>query len=139
MQEPENKSPAIPVSPQPAVKYQPVKFVHEKGSRFRTYHAAGVWGVVNAESEIHLSFFTEYPRLATGVIHQVNPADGTYTGESQMEGATDPNYYVVVRDFQCSIVMSVESAIRVRGVLDAFIKLAEKSLADRKARAEQRK
>ena len=139
MQESEHKSPAIPASPQPAVKFQPVRFVHEKGSQFRTYHAAGVWGVVNAESEIHLNFFTEYPRLATGAIHQVNPTDGSYTGDFQTEGITDPNYYVVVRDFQCGIVMSVESAIRVRGVLDGFIKMAQQFLADRKARAEQKK
>ena len=139
MNEPENNSPASSASPQPAFKFQPVKFVHEKGSQFRTYHAAGVWGVANAESEIHLNFYTEYPRLATGVINEVNPADGTYTGEFQMEGVTDPNYYVVVRDFQCGIVMSIESAIRVRAVLDGFIKTAQKMLADRKAPAEQKK
>jgi hypothetical protein len=56
-----------------------------------------------------------------------------------MEGVTDPNYYVVVRDFQCGIVMSIESAIRVRAVLDGFIKTAQKMLADRKAPAEQKK
>jgi hypothetical protein len=139
MNEPQDKSPAASASPQPAVTFQPVKFVHEKGSQFRTYHAAGVWGVVNAESEIHLNFYTEYPRLATGIINEVNPADGTYTGKFQMEGVTDPNYYVVVRDFQCGVVMSMESATRVRAVLDSFINAAQKMLADRKASAEEKK
>jgi hypothetical protein len=139
MTEPQDKSPSIPTSPEPKKKFQTVKYVHEKGPEFRTYHVDGTWGAVNSESQIHLTFFTEYPRLATGVIHQVNPENGFYTGEFQLQGVPDPDYFVVVRDFQCSIALSIASAERLHSLLGSFIEIAKKELADQKARAEQRK
>lgn len=140
MIDPENKSPAIPVSPQPVTKFQPVKFVHEKSPQFRTYHTDGAWGVVNALGDIHLSFFTEHPRLAAGVINKVNPENGIYTGEHEMVGDTDPNYFITVRDFQCSVVLSIQTAERIHTLLGNFIGIAKKSVADfSKAKAEQKK
>ena len=139
MNAPENKVPAIPASPQPAGKFLPVKFVHEKGQQFRTYHADGGWGVVNALGDIHLNFFTEYPRLAAGVINQVNPVDGIYTGKFEMLGDTDPDYFITIREFQCSVVLSISTAERVHSLLGSFIEIAKKSVADQKARGEQKK
>jgi hypothetical protein len=139
MTEPQAKSPSVPVSSQPAVKFQPVRFVHTRSPQFRTYHADGTWGVVNAQGDIHLSFFVEHPRLVTGVVHQVNPENGTYTGEFQMEGSPDPVYNVVDRDFQCSVVFSVASAERLRSLLDSYIDTARKHIAGQKALSEQKK
>src|ERR1017187_7087568 len=124
MNEAENKSPENPASPQPAMKFQPVRFVHEKGPQFRTYHADGAWGALNAQNEIYVNFFAEYPRLATGVINQVRSEEHTYTGKFQLLGDTDPDHFVVIRDFQCSVVLSIENAVRIRGLLDSFIQIA---------------
>jgi hypothetical protein len=139
METPENKLAEIPAAPQPPVKFQPVKFVHERSPQFTTYHADGGWGVVSGDGDIHLNFFSEYPKLATGVIHQVYPESGVYTGEYKMQGFPDPDYHVVMREFQCSVVLSVETAERLRGLIDSFIKIAKKQLDDQKARMEQKK
>jgi len=139
MNEPENKSPAIPASPQAAAKFLPVKFVHEKGPQFRTYHVDGQWGVIDSQNQIHLNFFTEFPKFATGVVHQVNQVDGNYTGEFNMQGIPDPDYNVIIRDFQCGIVLSVATAERFRGLLDTYIQMVNKNIADQKGRQEQKK
>jgi len=139
METPENKIVPIPASPAPAMKFQPVKFVHEKCPQFRTYHADGTWGTVSGESNIHLNFYTEYPKMVTGVIHQVNPDNGNYVGEGKLQGFPDPDYHVVIRDFQCDIVLSIASAERVQTLLNSFIPIAKKQLADQKARSEQKK
>jgi hypothetical protein len=138
MNAPENKAPAIPAKSESAVKFQDVKFIHNRSPDFRTYHADGSWAVLNGQNAIHLNFFSEYPQIAAGVVNQVNPLDGKYTGEFELQGL-EKNCNAVIREFQCSVVLSVESAGRLYSLLKTFIDLADKNAADQKARAEQNK
>lgn len=102
---------------------RPVKFVHQKAASFRTYHADGTWGVISAMGNFHMQFYVECPKSADAVINPVK-ADGSFTGESQMIGAgeNDPDYYIVTRDFQCNVVLSVLGAVNLREQLDVFIR-----------------
>lgn len=134
MSEPEKKSPAIQQS---ATKFQPVKFLHERSPRFTTYHSDGQWGVVNADNEIHLNFFSEYPRLASGVINKVDSTTGRYSGEHEMLGASDPNYFITIREFQCSVVFSIVVAERLHTILGHLIEAAKKQREEQRSRGQK--
>jgi hypothetical protein len=49
---------------------------------------------------------------ASWVIHPINP-DGTPTGEQKMNFIDDPDYFHVIRDFQCGVVLSLPAAIQL--------------------------
>ncbi len=105
----------------------PVKFIHEKGPQYRIYHADAVWGTTNGQSNIQLEFYLEHPPIPTVVIQPVNP-DGTFTGEQKLEQIQDGEHFVVIRDFQAGIVLSLQSALQVQAVLGNFINLAREQL-----------
>jgi hypothetical protein len=123
------EKPSSPGEVVPQPKVRPVKFTHEKGTQFRTYHADGMWGVVNAQGNLNMHFYVEFPRLADAAISPVNP-DGSFTGELKLLGAgeSDPTYYLVTRDFQCNVVLSLASAISTRDQLNFFIDSAQAHL-----------
>lgn len=112
--------PSNPSAPAAPIPVKPVKIIHEKGAQYRVYHADGAWGVISHHGNLQIDFCVERPPTPTGVIQQVHP-DGNPTGEQKMEGLGDPNYFHVVRDFQCGIVLSFAAAVQVRSVLDNYI------------------
>jgi hypothetical protein len=113
-----------PVSEQPAHGPLPVKFIHEKGPQYRIYHADAAWGTANGQSNIQLEFYLEHPPIPTVVIQPVKP-DGTFTGEQKLEPIQDAEHFVVIRDFQVGIVLSLQSALQVQAVLGSFIELVK--------------
>ncbi len=135
---PENKAPIGPTAPQQAVKFRTVKFIHEKSPQFTTYHADGSWGAINADSEIYINFFAEFPQPSKGVISDVIPETGVYTGRHEFFPPDDPNYQVVIRDFQCSVAMSIKVAERLHALLTGFIKMAKDQAADQQARLQKK-
>ena len=106
----------------------PVKFIHEKSQQYRTCHADAVWGTINGLSNIQLEFYLERPPIPSAVVQPVNP-DGTYTSEQKLEPIQDAGHFIVVRDFQVGVVLSLQSAIQVHTVLGNFIELAKQQLS----------
>ena len=106
---------------------KPVKFVHEKDPQYRTYHADGAWGTINSFGNLQIEFCVERPPTPNAVIQPVKP-DGNFTGEQTLEGLDDPDNFVVVRDFQCGIVLSIAAAVQVQSVLDSFIKTSKQQM-----------
>ena len=102
----------------------PVKFIHEKGPQYRTYHADAAWAAVNGQANIQLEFYLEHPPFPTVVVQPVN-TDATYTGEMKIEGLEDKEHFVVIRDFQVGVVLSLQSAIQLQTVLGKFIDMAK--------------
>jgi hypothetical protein len=108
---------------------KPVKFIHRRGDLVPTYFADGGWGTLNYYSLIRVSLFTENPQMATAAIQPVNP-DGSAKGEQIHEGVNDDKYYIINRDFQCNITLTVPAAIQVYQMLGNFIKLAQVQMKD---------
>jgi hypothetical protein len=108
---------------------RPVKFIHQKAPGFRDYHADGAWTVHSGHGLAHVHFFVEHPRLAEAVISQVTSDGKLFTGQNEVFGAgeSDPNHFVVTRDVQCNVVMSLAAARFLREQLDNFIKANEPS------------
>jgi hypothetical protein len=98
-----------------------VKITHEKGAQYRVYHADGAWGVISHHGNVQLDFCVERPPTPSGVIQPVHP-DGNPTGEQKFLGLGDENYFNMVREFQCGIILSFAAAVQVRSVLDNYIK-----------------
>jgi hypothetical protein len=117
-------------------KYLPVKFVHEKNPQFKTYHADGTWGMVNSLGEIQLNFYTEFPTIVTGSIHEVNPQTGLYTGKMEMQGL-DESKNLITRDFQCCVVVSLSVAEQIQKSLGVFIENAKTTVAEMAALIER--
>jgi hypothetical protein len=109
------------------LQLKPVKFIHEKGAQYRVYHADGAWGVINNFGNVQIDFCVERPPMPSAVIHPVKQ-DGNYTGEQTMEGIEDKNHFVVVRDFQCGVVLSFAAAVQVHSVLEVFIKSSKQQM-----------
>ena len=122
-------------------KYLPVKFIHEKSPQFRTYHVDGTWWMVNSLGEIQLNFYTEFPTVAAGSIHEVDPQTGLYTGKLEMQGL-ESGKNLITRDFQCCVVLSIPIAEQMHKTLGSFIENAKKTVAEMaalKERAEKNK
>lgn len=125
-------TPAVPVPP------KTVKFIHKQGDRLPTYHADGAWGVSNQHGNIRISFYTENIPVPTAAIHPVHP-DGSPTGEQELEGIIDPKYFLMIRDFQCNVVLSITSAVQVHQMLGNFIRLTQENMAVQMKEAAEKK
>lgn len=112
------------------VPVKPVKFIHREGSQLPTYHADGAWGALNQHGLIRIGFYAENPPTPTTVIQDVNP-DGSARGEQKQIGADDPEYFVLVRDFQCNVVLPLTGAIQVYQMLGSFIKISQEQMKER--------
>jgi hypothetical protein len=106
---------------------KPVKFVHQKCAQYRIFHADGGWGVINGFGNVQIDFCVEHPSMPTAVIHPVKP-DGNYTGEQVMKGLDDQDHYVVIREFQFGVVLSLAAAMQIHSVLDSFIKTSKQQV-----------
>jgi hypothetical protein len=115
-----------PSSKAAADSYLPVKFIHEKNPQFRTYHADGVWPMVSGCAEVNINFYAESPRIASGSTHEVDPKTGLYTGKFELQWGSDPQYHIVMRDFQCCLVLPIIVAERLLGLLPNIIESAKK-------------
>lgn len=131
---PDQTIPATP-TPQPgkAATQEPVsvKFLFEKSPFYRTIHADGAWGRLDAAACIHLTFFNEKPQMpATGVMTRA--PDGQWgLDQNKFQMAHDAP---LVREVEFDVVMNVWSATVVRDVLTNFINMA---LAHMKEATEQ--
>ena len=105
-----------------------VKFINEKPAYYRIFHSDGTWGTINAHGNVLVDFFVERPPTPSAVIQPVLP-DGNFTGEQKMQGLEDPDHFIVVREFQCGIVMSLNAAIQLNSVLESYIKTTKQQLA----------
>jgi hypothetical protein len=125
MSEQDKPNPSAPAVPVPA---KTVKFIHKQGDRLPTYHADGAWGVTNQHGNIRISFYTENIPVPTAAVNPVHP-DGSPTGEQELEGVIDPKYFLMIRDFQCNVVLSITSAVQVHQMLGNFIRIAQENMA----------
>ena len=98
-----------------------VKFAFEKSPLYRSIHADGAWGRLDAYANIHMTIFNEKPQLiASGVMRA--GADGRWEfDETKTQYAHDAP---LVREVECDVIMNVPAAIVVRDMLNNFIKLA---------------
>ena len=125
MSDPSKKASLNPSSSPGVVK--PVKFIHEKGSQYRIFHADEVWATISSLGNVQIDFCVQHPVVPPFVIHPLNP-DGSPTGEQKMHGIDDPDYTVVVRDFQCGVVFSLNTAIQLQHALDYYIKSTKQQM-----------
>jgi hypothetical protein len=134
----------MPDQPQPADSGEqailpvakPVKFVHRQLENLPTFFADGGWGVLNHYNLIRIGFYTENPPVATSVIQPVLP-DGTANGDQIHADERDSEFFVINRDFQCQITLTVPSAIQVYQMLGSFIRLAQEQLRDQSMTMQQ--
>lgn len=103
---------------------KPFKLVHNKSPQFQTYHADGSWSIHGSNNNLDLFFFVEHPKLAESVICQVTPDGKAFTGQNEVVGSgeNDPDHFVITREMQCSVVLSLDVARLVRDQIDYFIK-----------------
>ena len=121
------QAPSTPNTTQIPLVAKPVKFVHEKDKQYRTYHADGAWGTINSLGNLQIEFCVEHALTPTAVVQPVKP-NGEFTGEQRMLGLDDPDHFVVIRDFQCGIVLSYAAAVQVQSVLETFIKTSKQQM-----------
>jgi len=134
---PDQTKPAIPSTPAAPVPMKPVKVINEKGAQYRIFHADGAWGVINSHGNLLVDFCVEHPPTPSAVIQPVK--DGNFTGEQIMEGIDDPDYFVIIRDFQCGVILTYVSAVQLYGLLDTYIKATKQQMDDRIATLKQSK
>jgi hypothetical protein len=131
------QNPATPSAPAAPIAVKPVKVIHEKGSQFRTFHADGAWGIVNSFGNLQVDFCVERPPTPTAVLQPIK--DGNFTGEQIMQGVDDPDYFLIVRDFQCGVILSYAAAVQVHTLLENYIKSVKQQMDSTLAQVKQQK
>ena len=114
---------------------KPVKLIHRESGNLPTFQADGGWGSVNNYSLIRIGFYAEHPQIPTAVIQHLN-ADGSPKGD-QIEVGMDDAHFVLVRDFQCNVILTLPSAIQINQMLGSFIVALQQQMKDQKAMMEQ--
>src|ERR1700733_5756418 len=118
---------SIPSATVASTPPKPVKFIHEKAAQYRVFHADSAWGSINQWGNVQLDFCVERPAAPSFVVQPVKP-DSSFTCERIMHGEEDPTYFLVVRDFQCGVVLSYASAVQVHALLDNYIKTTKQQM-----------
>ena len=109
-------------------KVLPVRYIHKESNSFRTVPADGVWGVLNGHGIIQIIFLTEHPPIPDSVTLPVN-ADGTFSGQMTEDyEEKDEKNYIVIREFQVGVTLSLNVAKQAHTVLGNFIAAAEDQL-----------
>jgi hypothetical protein len=118
-----------PNTGQPAVQPQilPVKFVHREGKAYHEIHADGVWGLLNGHGNIQANFFIEHPPIPNSVVFPLNP-NGTFSQPVEEYKEKDEKHFIVIREFQVGVVMSLAAAKQIHTVLGNFIAVADDQL-----------
>jgi hypothetical protein len=118
-----------PPEPQPAsanlLKSKAVKFLHEKTPGYHIIHVDGAWGSINSIGNVQLDFYAETALTPDAVVQPLDP-DGNFTGEHIPLGRVESETLLVVRNIQCGIVLSLNSAIQIQSVLQSFIDSSKK-------------
>jgi hypothetical protein len=135
---PDETKQAKPSTPAATAAPKPVKFIHEKGAQYRVFHADGAWGVINQFGNLQMDFCVERPPTPSAVLQPVDP-QGNAAGEQVMEGLGNQDYFNVVRDFQCGVVLSFAAAVQVHSVLDVYIKSSKHQMDIALAQMKQQK
>jgi hypothetical protein len=100
-----------------------LKFVHQKNGNFQIFHADGGWGLVTRDGSIQIEFYTEHQPMPPAVVHTFEP-DGNLSPAFTIEGVRDhahPDQAIMVRDFQCAIVVHLPAAVQLHTMLGNFI------------------
>jgi hypothetical protein len=105
-------------------KTLPVKFVHREGKAFHAVPADGVWGLLNAQGAIQMNFFTEHPLIPDSVTFPIN-SDGSFGVATEEYKEKDEKNFVVIREFQVNVTVSLASAKQIHNIIGNFIALAE--------------
>jgi hypothetical protein len=114
----------------------PVKFLTEKDASFRTYHADGAWGMINNHANIQLNFFVERPPMASDVTYQLDEK-GSPIDQGNMTIQQEKGHFLLVREYQSAVVLSLPCARIVHSVLGSFIKIAENLVANKNSNDKQ--
>ena len=111
-------TPEAPGPPIPGIPSE-VTFFYDKASNFSTSPVDGAVGGPVPSGNIYLAFFLERGGIGTTATHRVAP-DGTV--QEQIRTDLTPH---VVRELQTAIVMNLNSARAIHGLLGGFIKQVE--------------
>jgi hypothetical protein len=117
------------VAAETSLPLKPVRFVSRESEQVPTFSADGAWGAMNHFNMIRLSFYTENPPIPTAVVQPVDK-EGNPEGDPQHHGIIDPNYWVIVRDFQCHISLNLSSAVQIYQMLGSFIKVTQEQMKE---------
>jgi hypothetical protein len=116
-------------NPGDPIAVKPVKFIHRQNGPVPTYQADGAWGGANQYGLIRMSFYTEAPPIPNAVIQPVY-ADGRPKGDPQFIGGEDTEHFLVVRDFQCDVILTLAGAHAVHQMLGNFIQAVGQQMRD---------
>jgi hypothetical protein len=105
----------------PDQKFQPMKVITEMAPSFRTYSAEGVWGMVNNSGNLQFFFYIDRLPLPTSMVFK---GPGQPPSDIVLPLGSD-DQSPVVREFQSSVVVTIEGAQQIRTVIDNFIRIAE--------------
>ena len=117
---------------------KPVKFIHRTDGRVPTYQADGAWGGINQFGIIRLSCYTETPPIPTSVVQPVD-SDGRAAGAPRFEGADDADHFLVVRDFQCDLILTLAGAAQLHHILGNCIQLVQEQVKEGMEQIQNRK
>jgi hypothetical protein len=126
---PDQDKKSIPNATDAPASAKPVKFIHRQPDHLPTFHAEGAWGLMNPQGFIRVGFYTENPTSPKVIIQPVN-AEGLPTGPATEEGMEDNEYFVMIRDFQCNVVLSLSGAVQVYQMLGNFIRLGQQQMKE---------
>jgi hypothetical protein len=108
-------------------KVKSVKFFHEKTPDYRIIHVDGAWGSISSIGNAQLDLYVESAVTPNAVLQPLG-ADGNLTGEQIPLGRVEPETILVIRNIQCSVVLSLAAAMQVHAVLDSYISSSKKQL-----------
>lgn len=101
-----------------------INFDYIKSSQFRVVYADGAFLALNAHG-VSISFFSERQPIPRRTVHKVNP-DGTVGDEIAEQRVVRD---AVIRDTESAVIMTIDTAKRVREKLDEVIKKFEEAVA----------
>lgn len=82
----------------------------------RDYYVNGAWGGTTPRNEINMHFYSERRPIPKTVTHKIK--DDETVGDQLKPPETGGD---VVRLIQASVIMDIDTAIRIRNLLDSFI------------------
>ncbi|MDO9529873.1 MAG: hypothetical protein Q7J27_12065 [Syntrophales bacterium] len=97
-----------------------VTFRYVYPNDLRDYYVNGAWGGATPRKEIYMHLYSERHPIPKTVTHEIT--DDGALGDQVKPAETGGD---VVRLIQTSVIMDVDTAIRIRDWLDKFIKLTQ--------------
>src|ERR1700722_8753066 len=106
----------------PPAAIKPVKVIHKRIDQYRNIPMDGVWGMINANGAIQLELYLEKPPVPSTLVYPVVSSpegpriDATFK-EAYAENEKRDTHFIVIREFQAGVVMSLSAAIQLHHVL----------------------